>query len=249
VSALVIAAGAAVVAGAAVQSATGFGFALVAAPLLFGLTEPEHAVGLLIVLGLEVNALTLLGERRRPRPLARDVAGLLVWAVPGALAGVAVLRSLDAIALQLAVTAGVLVSLALRRRAPAAPPDGTRTLAPWARPAAGFSSGALSTATSTSGPPLVVYLLHRGAHPVQVRDTLTTCFVGLGLLGGAALAVTGTREALPDATWLAALVPLAVVGHLAGRPVFARLAHGRYEQALTAVLLVAVTAGLVSALA
>ena len=46
--ALEIAAGVAVLAGAALQSATGFGFALVAAPLLFAATEPEQAVGLLI---------------------------------------------------------------------------------------------------------------------------------------------------------------------------------------------------------
>ncbi len=48
VGALEIAAGFAVLAGAALQSATGFGFALVSAPLLFAATTPAHAVGLLI---------------------------------------------------------------------------------------------------------------------------------------------------------------------------------------------------------
>ena len=51
------------------QAATGFGFSLVAAPLLFAAIEPEPAVVLLLVLGLEVNLLTLATERRRPRPL------------------------------------------------------------------------------------------------------------------------------------------------------------------------------------
>ena len=51
--ALEIAAGVAVLAGAALQSATGFGFALVSAPLLFAAAEPEQAVGLLIVLGAD----------------------------------------------------------------------------------------------------------------------------------------------------------------------------------------------------
>jgi hypothetical protein len=60
--------------------------------------------------------------------------------------------------------------------------------------------------------------------------------------------VTGTSGARPEATWLAALVPIVAVGHVAGRPVFTRLAHGHYEGVLTGVLLVACAAGLITAL-
>ena len=60
-------AAAAVAAGAALQSATGFGFSVVAAPLVFAAVGPEEAVGLLLVLGTEVNVLTLATERRRSR--------------------------------------------------------------------------------------------------------------------------------------------------------------------------------------
>jgi uncharacterized membrane protein YfcA len=248
VTAIAVAAGAAIAAGACLQSATGFGFSLIAAPLLFAATEPEHAVGLLIVLGAEVNVLTLAGERRRPVPLRRDAALLLTWALPGALAGVAVLRALDAVALQLAVSAGVLVSLAVRWRTqrvmdaePGPPPW-------WALPIAGLSAGGLTTSTTTAGPPLVLYLLRRAPEPIEVRDTLTVVFLGLSAIGAFALLVTGTGAALPDPTWLAALVPLVAVGCLAGRPVFHRLAHGHYEGVLTGVLLVAVAVGLVTAL-
>jgi uncharacterized protein len=248
VTAIELAAGIAVAAGAMLQSATGFGFSLVAAPLMFSATEPAEAVGLLTLLGAEVNLLTLVGEGRRPAPLMPESVLLLAWAVPGALAGVAVLRALDAVALQLAVTAGVLVSLAVRWRSqraaagPAGPPPR------WALPLAGVSAGALTTSTTTAGPPLVPYLLRRGPTPVELRDTLTVVFFGLAMTGALALLVTGTRAAVPDATWLAALVPIVVVGHLAGRPIFVRLAHGHYEGVLTGVLLVAVAVGLLTAL-
>ena len=86
-SALEIAAGIAVVAGAALQSATGFGFALVSAPLLFAATEPEQAVGLLILLGLIVNAMTLGTEGRRPQPLVRESAVILGFGLPGVFVG------------------------------------------------------------------------------------------------------------------------------------------------------------------
>src|SRR5215207_1645181 len=107
-----VAAGVAVAAGAALQSAVGFGFALVCAPLLFAALSPEEAVGLLVLLGLEINLLTLLGERRRPAPSWADVWPVVGWSLPGSVAGVAILRSLDDVALQLLVTAGVLAALA-----------------------------------------------------------------------------------------------------------------------------------------
>jgi uncharacterized membrane protein YfcA len=183
VTAIAVAAGVAVGAGACLQSATGFGFSLIAAPLLFAATEPEHAVGLLIVLGAEMNLLTLATEGRRPAPLRREAALILAWAMPGALAGVAVLRALDAVALQLAVTVGVLVSLLLRWRTLRAADEHPSPPPWWALPATGASAGALTTSTTTAGPPLVLYLLHRDAPPVVVRDTLTVCFLGLSILG------------------------------------------------------------------
>jgi len=247
-SVLAVAAAAAVMAGAAVQSAVGFGFALVAAPLLYAAApSPEQAVGLMIVLGLEVNLLTLLAERRRPEPVWRDVVAVVAWSLPGALAGVAVLRALDAVALQLLVTAGVLIALAVNLRAARTVRSEAHAVPWWARPLAGVSSGALNTSTSTGGPPVVLLMVGRGLRPHVVRDTLTTSFVGFAPVAVAALALTGTGEAVPDAAWLAALVPLTAAGQLAGRPVFARLAAARsYERVLTVVLLVTVVAGLLS---
>ena len=245
----------AVGAGAALQSATGFGFSLLSAPLLYAVLDPQPAVGLLAALGLIVNLMTLLTERRRPRPLVREVVTLVGWATPGALLGVLVLRSLDAVALQLLLSAGVVATLAARhlatRRSAFVPvlPEGPRPRAPWAAPLAGTLAGALSTSTSTSGPPLLLHLLGRGARPSVVRDTLTACFLSLGLITPLALLVTWTTEAVPERRHLVALIPATVVGHLAGRRAFAHLAHGdRYEAVVTAVLLVAVAAGLAGVL-
>ena len=220
------------------QAATGFGFSLVAAPLLFAAIQPEPAVVLLLVLGLEVNLLTLGTERRRPRPLKRSTTWMLACALPGALAGVAVLRALPAEALQLAVTLGVVATLAARRVREAHVPT-------WA---AGLAAGALTTSTTTNGPPMLLHLLGRGATPAQVRDTLTTCFVGLAAIGAVALFGTGDPE-LPDGVLTLALVPAVLAAHLVGRRGFARLAQGgRYEVVLTVVLLAAVVVGLIGAL-
>jgi uncharacterized membrane protein YfcA len=182
----------------------------------------------------------------------RDVVGVVAWSLPGALAGVAVLRALDDLALQLLVTAGVLAALAVNLRAahrPPPPPGAAHEPPPWGRPAAGLASGALSTSTSTGGPPIVLLLMSRGLTPGVVRDTLTATFVGCALISAAALALTSTSEAVPDAVAVAVLVPLTAVGQLLGRRGFARLAGSPgYERALTAALLATVVIGLAGVL-
>jgi uncharacterized membrane protein YfcA len=237
----------AVFAGAAIQGATGFGFALLAAPLAFAALDSHEAIGLLLLLGTEIGVLTLATEGRRPVPMVRKCAIVLAWAVPAAVAGVAVLRALDAVTLQIAVSLGVAATLIVRRRAPA---EHRGPEARWAAPATGLSAGALVTSTNTSGPPLLLYLLGRGDEPMRVRDTLTVCQLGLSLIGAAALVATGTSDAVPRGWLVAFFVPLVAVAHLAGRPLFAHLAAtGRYEPMLNATLVIAVVAGLVTAIA
>ena len=235
----------AIFAGAAMQAATGFGFALLAAPLAFAALDSHEAIGLLLLLGTEIGVLTLATEGRRPQPMLRRCATVLAWAVPAAVAGVAVLRALDEVTLQIAVSVGVAATLIIRHRAPARPRTGEPR---WAAPATGLSAGALVTSTNTSGPPLLLYLLGRGDEPVQVRDTLMVCQLGLSLIGATAILATGTTDAIPRGWLVAMLVPLVLLAHLVGRRVFAGLAaSGRYEPVLNATLVIAVAAGLATA--
>ena len=123
----------------------------------------------------------------------------------------------------------MLAALALRLRA-----RGVR--APrraWHAPAAGVASGALATATSLSGPPLVFYLLARGAAPAAMRDTLAAIFVAQALLALPALQASGTFT-VPDEIW--ALLVAALAGQLLGRRAFAWLRGERYKRAVLAVL-------------
>lgn len=238
-----VAIAAVVAAGACLHAATGFGFALVCAPVVFGLLAPEPGIWLLTALGLLVNSLTLGTEGRRPQPLRGEAEGLLAWSVPGAVAGAFLLQAIDEAVLQGLVTVVVLTSLALRRARVAPAPVGV-----WQRPAAGVATGVLNTTTGTGGPPLVLYLLHLGAAPPRVRDTLTAVFLVSGAVSGGVLAATGTAP-LPEIALLAAGAPAVVAGHLLGRRVFRRLAAGGgYEAALALVLVASAAGGLARAL-
>lgn len=226
-------------AGAALQSATGFGFALVSAPILFALLGPQEAVTTGVLVAMVLNLMTLAGERRRPQVRVRDTSALLLWSLPGLAVGALALRELSEHVLTVLVAVAVLAGLALRIL-------GRRTTAPatrraWHLPAAGLTSGAMSTATSLNGPPLVFCLLARGASPVQMRDTLAAIFVVHAVLGLPALLLAGTF-AMPDAVWL--LLLAGVAGQLLGRPAFGRLRGEHYERAVLAVLAVTALAAL-----
>jgi uncharacterized protein len=236
----------AVLLGAALQSATGFGFALVAAPILFALLGPQEAVSAGVLLALLLNGLTLATERRRPAVLWRAAGALVAWSLPGLALGALALRELPERPLSVLVALAVLAALALRVRSRSR----SRGLAPsprrWHAPAAGVASGALATSTSLSGPPLVFCLLARGAAPAAMRDTLAAIFVAEAVLSFPALLATGAF-ALPGGVW--ALLAAGLAGQLLGRRAFAWLHGERYERAVLALLavtaLVALTASVV----
>ncbi len=227
----VAAAALALFAGASLQSATGFGFALVSAPILFALLGPHEAVTAGFIVGLLLNGLTLATERRRPQVLVRDAVALVAWSLPGIVLGVLALREVPEQPLSVLVVLAVLAGLALRvrgRRAATAPRS-----RPWHVPVAGFTTGALGTSTSLNGPPLIFCLLARRAAPAQMRDTLAAIFVAESVLGLPVLVLSGTFTAPPA---LGVLLLAGLAGQLVGRRAFGWLEGERYEWAVLAAL-------------
>lgn len=227
-------------AGALLQSAGGFGFALVASPALFAAFEPAEAVGAVLVLGIGLNALVLAGERGRPPVRWGDVGPMLAAAVPGLAAGVLVLELLAKEALQALVGVGVLAAVAVRAGRP-------RPARAGARYPVGFLAGALTTSTSVSGPPLVLWLRALGAAPAELRASLAASFLSLNVLGGVILALAIGGRGSPGADVLLALAPAAALGHVAGRLVFTRLPRSRFEALGTTVVVAAGLASLAAA--
>jgi uncharacterized membrane protein YfcA len=232
--------------GASLQSATGFGFALVLSPALFAVLEPVEAVSTLLVLGLVLNLLVLLdGGSIQWRALAP----LLAAALPGLAVGLALLTLLPKATLQVAVGGAVLAAVAVvwraERRTPAEVPRGRRL--PLAC-ATGLATGALTTSVSVSGPPLVLWLRARGLGAADLRASLAASFLALNLAGaGLLVAARGTSQAIEPAL-LAPLAALVVVGHFAGARAFRRLDPRRYSKLVLALVaaagLASVAAGL-----
>ena len=236
----------AVFAAAALQSASGFGFALIAGPALFALLEPEEAVATVLALGIAINALMLAGERRPSQIRRGDLVVPLAAAVPGLALGALLLQAFDKEALQVAVGLSVIVATALQVRPRPLPVRRADAQGAGMGDAAiGVTVGVLTTSTSVNGPPLLLWLLARGATPTEVRDTLAVAFMALNAAGMATVVVAAGTLSVLDARILA-LAPLIGAGWLAGRYVFARLGPERFR-ALGLVL--AGAAGMASLLA
>jgi uncharacterized protein len=212
-------------AGAFVQSATGFGFALVLSPALFAVLEPVEAVTALLALGLVLNLLMML-EHGRPQHVDwRGLAPVLAAALPGLGLGVVVLTQLSKQSLQVAV--GVAVILAalwqLRHRRRRTRPR----LAPGAGWAVGLSSGVLTTSISISGPPVVLWLEARDVSPEEFRATLAASFLALNLAGGVVLLGLEGSGAV-DVAALLPLLALVLAGYALGALAFRRLDRERF---------------------
>jgi uncharacterized protein len=237
-------AAAAVLAGAAVQSATGFGFALVASPALFAVLDPYEAVSALLALGLALNLL-VLADRAGGRVPWRPLVPLLAAAIPGLALGVLALELLPKAALQIGVGAGVvgaaLVQLrASRPSAAAGAPSGAGA------GLAGLASGALTTSISISGPPIVLWLERRQTPPREFRAALAACFMALNLAGWVAVVVAGGTGKVVEPSVLLPLLGLVLAGHLAGAVAFRRLDSRSFR---LAVLVLVLAAGVASAVA
>jgi uncharacterized protein len=237
-----IAAGVAAVAlGGTVQSGTGFGFALIAAPVLTALFDPRASVTTLALLGPIVAVMTLTAERRPLRVLRRPTVLLTLWSLPGMAAGALVLRHAPSDLLRVLVAMAVLVAVWVTARVQPVVAAEQRGAGEGAL--AGALSGAMATSTGLNGPPLVLHLLRRGAEPDEMRDTLAAFFLVAALLTVVALVVAGTFRVAPGLGFLMAGTAL---GQLVGRRVFERI-HAHHRAVTLGVLVVSALVALVPA--
>ena len=226
-------------AGAAVQSATGFGFALVLSPALFAVMDPVEAVTALLALGLALNLLVLFEGGRPEHVDWRALAPMLAAALPGLAVGAVALTQLSKEPLQVAVGVAVILAAGWQLWVP------RPRLSAWA---AGLASGALTTSISVSGPPLVLWLTARGVRPEEFRTSLAASFLVLNLAGGIVLVAVEGGGAFDGGT-VALLLALVVAGYALGAVAFRRLDRELFFNIVLALVVLTGLASVVAGLA
>jgi uncharacterized protein len=235
-------AGALVVAAAAfLGGVTGFGYSLVATPLLLLL---GFDLPFVVTANLALACITRIQVAYRFRSDARPAraAALIAGSVPGLWLGAIVLTTVAVSTIKLGAGLVVMVAAVLLWRAVEAPPP--REL-PGAPVAAGFAGGFLGAATSLNGVAPVLLLARDKAAPRSVLADLAIYFVASNAIGLAILLAEGGLE--PDALYPAFFLwlPGSLLGNWAGTVIGPSLPETAFRR-LTLVIVFA--AGAVTAL-
>jgi uncharacterized membrane protein YfcA len=214
--------------GAALQSASGFGFSLICVPILAVLVGAKVAVVGTTTLGpLLTLSLAVAGLRDIRWRIAAFVVGASLLGMP---LGLFVLTHVGSRLLTIVIASLVItLTLALMLGMIPGPQRGMDG-------AAGFVSGVLATSTGTNGPPLVLALQARGLPQRPFRATLSAAFLAQSSLAVAGFALTGqyTHAVLRV---VAAGVPGLLGGWVLGQLLFHWLDERRFRWLIRFVLL------------
>lgn len=227
------------------QSVTGFGFAVLSAPVLAAVTDGPTAVSTVLITGTIADVLILLARRKRPISDWGEVGVVGASSLPGIAVGTMLLVVAPKNVLMVIIALCVLTAVAHRwwlgRRRTMTQ---RRTGRSWGV-LAGMLSGTFGAATTLAGPPTVLYLGYRDLSPGRMRDTLVTLNLVRLPVSLAALLWAGTFTVIPGIFWLVVGV---LAGYAMGGRLFRRIRPGQYNAITRAVLLRAAVVALVSAI-
>lgn len=217
----------AVLAGIA-QSASGFGMALIAIPLLLLFTDVQTAVVGITMLGAVLTTGASIRYRREADwPIASKLS---LAAIVGMPLGLVVLSLVESTILTGVIALLVLAFTWFTWRGVSIKQGRVITLG------TGLVSGALLTSTGMNGPPLVASLQAMGVDKNQLRATLQATFAAQDLVAVLGFWVVGqlSLEALVVA---ASGLPGVVLGWVLGDLVFRRVSPTQFKGILLLVLL------------
>jgi len=231
---ILVAGGLSVVAASFLGGVTGFGYSLVATPLLLLL---GFSLPFVVTVNLALACITRMSVAYRFRSdlKGRRAAGLIAGSVPGLWLGVTVLTTVEESTIKVCAGLVVMVAAVLLWRAASAPPP--RPL-PGAPVAAGFAGGFLGAATSLNGVAPVLLLARDKAAPRSVLADLALYFVVSNAIGLAILLADGALEtdALPAfLLWL----PGSLAANWAGTALGPRLPEDHFRRLTLAIVFVA----------
>ena len=235
-----VAGGLCVLAASFLGGVTGFGYSLVATPLLLLL---GYDLPFVVTVNLALAFVTRIPVVYRfwSDLSPRRAAGLVAGSIPGLWLGVQVLEAVSESTIKLAAGLIAMAAALALWRAQSAPPP--REL-PGAPVAAGFAGGFLGSSTSLNGIAPVLLLARDRASPRAFIADLAFYFVAANGVGLLILQAEGALE--PDALAPAFLVwlPGSLLGNWAGTVIGPRLPEVGFRRATLAIVMVtgAVTA-------
>jgi hypothetical protein len=215
-----------------VRGLTGFGFAVVATPLLVLVYPPAIAIPVATLLQIPSGVPTVLRDRGDTNFRAAAIAW--IGGMPALIPGIFLLGALSADLMRLIVGGAVVfstVALAVGRKLDRDPKS-------YELAGAGALSGLMQGAVGMAGPPIILLVLSSSWSAARCRATLSFVFL---LLGTTSL-VFGTIHGIVNKESLliaAVTVPGLFLGQLIGTHLFVRIDAKRYRSVSTICVAVA----------
>jgi hypothetical protein len=231
--------GVAVLLAALTQAVAGFGFGLLAVPVMTLAIDPKVAVVVSTLVGASVTIWQAVHLHADGDPAV--VKRMVIPAYVGMPLGIAVFELVSDDTLQRALGVTVLVAVVILVAPVTVPVSRALDVG------AGFVSGVLNTSLSTNGPPLVFALHSRKMTAVAFRGTIVPVFAWCNIGGLALFAGRGqvTRDGLLAA---AVALPAMLTGQLFGQPLRSRVNERLFRRLVLALLTFAAASAIMASL-
>ena len=211
---------------------SGFGFALVATPLLAMIMPVKWAIIFILVLTVVLRILTMWrvwGEFNW-----KTVALTSIGSFVGMLPGSKVLHFISITHLQIFLGVVLLLATALMSLQYTVPIKNKTA----GRLGAGILSGFFGACTSVSGPPLVLYFLNERTDKTEMRANMIWIFGVTGVLMVGASYWAGNIGTVGDWSYLYSMIPATFIGVLAGERMFRYLNQHLFRRLSLMIVLV-----------
>jgi len=225
-------------AAATIQSATGFGFGLIAVPVFLLVLDSAEAIQMVMIIILCMSILDWYKLRgQSSRSLLRQLcAGMLIGFPFGiilfqyvALSG---LKAIIAVVILL-FSIQNLLRLFGRYRSAAHSADPRNK---WATIVTGYISGMMSTSLAMPGPAVMLYLVHQGFDKTLIRATILTYFV---FAYAGSILLQSMLVGVSQSTWLSSLslVPVGFLGVMCGHYLSDKINQKLFKQLVLSILI------------
>lgn len=205
----------------------GFGFPLVATPVLALFMDLRAAVLLTLVPTVSINLVSILGEKHWQQAL-RTFWPIPTFTILGSLTGTQVLLSVDPSPFRLLLALVLVAYLVVDRLAPG---ERKRQVPVWAMALLGFGLGLLAGLVNIFAPVLVVYALYTRMNPAMMVATFNLSFLTSksGQIIGFAANGAFDPDALESMLWV---VPLVLISLGLGMRLRRRINQETYRRGL-----------------
>jgi len=223
---------------ATIQSATGFGFGLIAVPVFLLILNSADAIQItmIIVLCMSIADWTKLKGQGSRHLLSWLVIGMLL----GFPFGIYIFLTFELYFIKIILALIIIIfsvfNLIRLFRKGSSGASHSPKQSRWAVTLTGYFAGLLTTSMAMPGPPVMLYLVHKGFEKNVIRATILTFFI---FAYGGAILLQVAMIGISGSTWITSLslVPVGLVGVLCGHYLAHKINQKLFQEIVLVILI------------